>query len=88
LYPFVDIFSNACDSVAPFLGCKNTGSFVSWVFSSLGLLFWSFVGFPWLVKQSYLFIVSVIVSLALLMVIGFFILKHRYNELINVEPSI
>lgn len=79
LYPFVDLFSNVCDTVAPFLGCKHAGEFASYVFGALGLLFWPFVGFPWLIRQSHLFVASSIIIIVLLMFFGGWILKRSYD---------
>ncbi|MBY0293810.1 hypothetical protein K2Q08_00570 [Patescibacteria group bacterium] len=77
--PFVALLVAPCAKVFPYLGCSNIErALSSTTNSAIGMLL-PFIGMPWLLKRSYLFLSCSIVGLMVAGFCGAIVLKWIYN---------
>ena len=78
---FTGIIVEGCKANFPYLDCDGTGHLLLNISSVLASMFGPLLTFEWLLKKSFLFLMSLLVGVFLIIIGSILFLKNRYESI-------
>jgi len=80
---FVEILTQQCTSLFPYLSCSGATSFIGTIAVVAGSLVGPVLTFNWLLNRSFLFLITLLIGIFILIILGVSFLKDRYERMVQ-----